>query len=314
MEVVRYGPAAIEALGVQIAAAQADDPLAPVLVVVTRPSVGLGLRRGLAATPPGVVNVSFVTLGQLADQIGGSALAAAGRQPAAPAVIHAAVRAALVRATGPLRPARLHPATERSVAAAVRDLEGCGPDVLRRLRGLGPRPAAVAELVVEVRRRLADWYDPAEAAQAAIEALARPGAANLAARVVVHLPATVAAAHQRLVRALAQVVPVVVLVGATGDPVADRPTSSLAHRLAPGWPDPVLPEGGVVTATRVRSARPVPTARCCWPCAGSWINSGPASRWSGWRWCTAASTPTPASCTSRSPRPGYRPTVLACDR
>jgi ATP-dependent helicase/nuclease subunit B len=254
MEVVRYGPGAVEALRGQITRAQADDPLAPVLVVVTRPSVGLALRRALATTPPGVVNVGFVTLAQLADQIGGPVLAAAGRQPAPPAVVHAAVRAALAQAGDPLVPARLHPATERAMAGVVRDLEGCGPDVLARLRRLGPRPAAVADVVVEVRRRLADWYDPADAAQAAIGVLGQPGAGAVAARVVVHLPQVVGPAHRRLVRALAEVVPVVVLLGATGDPAADQPTVALARQLAPGQPDPVLPDGDVLGGTRVLSA------------------------------------------------------------
>ncbi len=239
LEVVPYGPDAAGRLATHVHRSQGDDRLAPVTVVVSRATVGLALRRQLAAGPTGLVNVSFVTLGQLAESWGGDALAARGRGPASPAVVHAAVRASLADATGPLRAARLHPATERAIAAVVRDLQGCEPATLGRMARLGPRPAAVARVVAEVQRRLADWYDPAEVAEQArrdVEAAAQ------VAPVLVHLPTAVAPHHRRLLAALAGRAPVVVLLGATGDPAADEPTLQLAAELDSGaaaglrWP------------------------------------------------------------------------------
>jgi ATP-dependent helicase/nuclease subunit B len=261
-EVVRFGPQAVEALSGHLAEAQRDDPLAPVIVVVSRPTVGLALRRRLAAQPPGVVNVRFLTLGQLSEELGGPSLVAAGRQPASPAAVHAAVRASLAaRREGPLHPVRHHPATERAVVGVLRDLSGCDEGTLERLARLGGRPAAVVEVVLDVRRRLAGWYDPAAAALAAAAAVdagrgpgRAPGHLALPTLLVLHLPAAITSAQQVLVAALARHAPVVALLGATGDPAADEPTVALARRLGASPEAPGFPVGGAPLGTRVLSA------------------------------------------------------------
>src|SRR3954471_6332109 len=94
VRVERFGQHALVALRDEIAAAQADDPFAPVTVVVPRSSVGLAVRRVLASgdlgtasgAGPGVVNVRFLPRPRLADQLGAPALIEAGRLPATHAV------------------------------------------------------------------------------------------------------------------------------------------------------------------------------------------------------------------------------------
>ena len=91
MRAVPFGPEAARALADEIDAAQRDDPLAAVVVVVSRATVGLAMRRLLASGDlgprpsgrrGGVLNVRFVTLPGLADELGAPVLVAAGRQPA----------------------------------------------------------------------------------------------------------------------------------------------------------------------------------------------------------------------------------------
>ena len=258
-EVVRYGPEAVARLHHHITAAQRDDPLAVVTVVVARPTVGLALRRRLAGEAPGLVNVSFATLAQLADDMGGPTLMAAGRQPASPAVVRAAVRATLAAvADGPFRSVRFHPATERAVAGVVHDLQGSDAATRRRLAQLGSRPAAVVELVAQVEARLAGWYDEAAAVAAALEAVDGfdPAEARrrLPARVVVHLPAAIGDGPRRLLAALGRRTTVTVLLGATGDPEADEPTVALGAALDATAAPPTLPTGAPARAGQVLSA------------------------------------------------------------
>ena len=110
IQVEPFGPAAARALARLIAAAQGDDPLARVTVVVPRSTVGLATRRLLAfetlgegstecpgGRGPGLINVQFTTAARLLADLGGSWLAEAGRSPALPAALAAAARAALAR-------------------------------------------------------------------------------------------------------------------------------------------------------------------------------------------------------------------------
>jgi ATP-dependent helicase/nuclease subunit B len=253
VRVVRVGPDAIAALVDEIAVAQRDDPLQPVTVVVRRSPVGLALRRHLAGLGSGVVNVRFATLARLADDLAGPALAVAGRQPASRAVVAAAVRAALDDVTsGAFRAVRHHPATERAVVALVHDLAAADDAALHRLSRLGSRPTEVARLVTDVRRRLSPWYldhDAIVAAADIVERDPRTARAGLG-HVLVHLPTTLGIDERRLVRALADALPVVVLVGATGDAAADEPVAELAERLRPGTAS-TFPAGEVVSGTAV---------------------------------------------------------------
>jgi RecB family exonuclease len=255
VHLAQFGPEATAALAAALADGRGDDPLAPATVVVDRSPVGLALRRSLADRPGGLVNVRFVTLERLADEVGGAALAAQGRRPLSPSIRQAAVRAALRDVDdGLLSPVRHHVATERAVVGLVRELRAVDDAELRALaRGKG-RPAAAAALVLEVRRRLAGWYDGHELLDAASQRLRRePTAAQALGSVVVHLPQALAPAERSLVDALAAATALTVVLGTTGDAEADAATIEQAGLLG-GAQAPAAPDAPPPTATEVVSA------------------------------------------------------------
>ncbi len=263
LRVVRFGPEAAVALSDAIGAAQHDDPLAPVTVLVARPTVGLAMRRRLASAPSavpgsarhGIVNVRFVTVDRLADELGGPSLTAAGRQPASRAVRHAAVRAELGAVTdGPFRAIRHHPASERTLAAVVRDLRAADAATLDRLSRQSARAGEVVRLTRGVRSRLTAWYDEHEAISAAVAGLRddRGGWARRLGLVIAYLPTTIGPDERDLLTALAEHTNVVVLLGATGDREADQSAIELAARLGIGEIE--LPRHAPPSGQRVVSA------------------------------------------------------------
>ncbi|HEY6623880.1 MAG TPA: PD-(D/E)XK nuclease family protein [Acidimicrobiales bacterium] len=271
--IVPYGRGASQVLRHEIAAAQHDDPLAPVTVVVARNSIGLATRRLLASGDlgpsgpdgrPGVVNVRFTTLDRLAEQIASEELAASMKLPATAAVLRAVVHSTLSSTSQPLfGGVRDHPATTRALAGAYRDLTGASSASLRRLAATGSRASAVVGLVEEVRANLGDgWFDEGQLVDAAFAVLQRRATepetgsvVNQTGPVVVYLPLQVSPHEERFIKALANQVPVTALVGMTGDDPADESSRDLVGRLgaAPTW----VPVEEPPAATRVVSA---PTA------------------------------------------------------
>ncbi len=307
-KVVPFGRGASRVLRDEIAQVQRDDPLAPVTVVVPRNAVGLATRRLLASGDlgipepagstgrVGVVNIRFVTLPRLAEQIAGDTLAAAGRLPATSVVLRAVVQSVLSNTTEPLfRPIRDHPATTRALVDAYRDLGGVSAESLRRLATGSTRVATVVQMVEEVRARLGSgWYDEGQLIDAVAEHLSgarldaaqsqpslppppppqqQPGPArsqsassvpggldgtDLAAvvgAVLVYLPLRLSSVEERFLVALANHVPVTVLVGMTGDDVADETSGNIVDRLSPSdSPFTAVAVGKPLVGTAVRSA------------------------------------------------------------
>ena len=239
-----FGPPAAAALRAAIDEAQAADRLAPVTVVVPRPTVGLAARRQLARGGPdgaagrrGLVNVQFVTAGRLAADLGGNRLAAEGRAPCTAAVLAGAARTVLASlpegSTTVLWPVRDHPSTVRALCSAYRDLRDVPEATLGRLAATSARAGDVVRLIGAMRRRLAPWYDEVDVAEAATAAVAEvpPGARRSWGRVVVYLPLGLPRHHLRLLAALGDDAvgtdPLVVLVGlarpadAPADPLDD---------------------------------------------------------------------------------------------
>ena len=251
------------ALREEVADAQVGDPLAPVTVVVPRSSVGLATRRLLASGDlgpategrVGVANVRFHTIGRLADQLGGPLLARAHRLPATNAVVHAAIRATLANATvGLFGPVRTHPATERAMAAVVRDLRGVGPATRARLAAGSDRAAQVTALTAEIQRRLTNWYDEHDLIETALGMIdADPDRLAELGRVVVYLPGPLSPIEQRFVAALGAAAPAVIFLGITGDPHADESARQLGERFIPGS-SAAFPHGGVAQGTQVVNA------------------------------------------------------------
>ena len=217
-----YGPPAHEALAWAVARAKGDDPLAPVTVVVPNHYVGLAARRALGRREHGgtrgIAAVAFHTAYSLAEHLGGAEMADQGRRGVSSTVIAAAVRAALRRDPGRFRGVETHPATERALTRAHRELSELDRAQLAALSKQSPRAADVVRVHREVAAALEDGFSNEQQ-------LARGAAAAVRARpsetrrrlgpMIVFLPQSVTGSQAGLLRAVAD---------------AQKPPSLRAHR------------------------------------------------------------------------------------
>ena len=223
-----YGPPAVALLARQVVEIKDGDTLAPVTVVVASNYVAVAARRALAARPGGIANVSFLTLHRLAERLGATTLAAAGRRPVSAPVIAAAVRGVLDDEPGVFVPVAEHPATERALVAAHRELSAVPDDALDLVAACSPRAHDVVRIHRAVRTRLEDdWYGEHDLLVAAAEAWSGRMTAE-SEPVIVHLLQEIPPAGAELFRLLR---PVHVNVGITGDANADGPILA-SHRRA----------------------------------------------------------------------------------
>ena len=295
--VARYGDDAFGALADEIASSQRDDPLRRVTVVVPRGQVALATRRRLAAHPPGVLNVSFLTISKLAAELAAGWPAVSGRRPATPAVVAGAVRSALAGPeAGPLAPVADQPATARALTRTYRDLRWAAPEAVDALSARVGRAGAAARAVADVGRRLRSFYDDVDLVAAACDVVRGGGPET--GPVVVYLPARLRSVDLDLLKALEAAVRVTVIVGATGDDEADGPASATSSSpLAAGRRTTGPSRAGSSGATRSSAPRP-PMPRCSWPFATSWRAMPTVSRSSGWRSPTTEPPRTRASSTT----------------
>ena len=128
---------------------QAEDPFAPVTVVVPTTYAGLYLRRDIGRR--GLVNVRFMPLARLAELLGASSLAASDRLPLKPAIEFAAVRRVANEAAGELEPFRTHPSFHKSLRTTFRDLRPAAPDTLARLERRGGISGEIVRLYTRYR-------------------------------------------------------------------------------------------------------------------------------------------------------------------
>ncbi len=225
---VPYGRPAVELLAQQVREIKAGERLAAVTVVVRSNYGAVAARRALAAQPGGVANVTFLTVHRLAERLGASSLAAAGRRPVSAPVVAAAVRRVLDEAPGVFSSVGAHPCTERALVAAHLELATAADAALDAVAACSPRAADVVRIHRTVRDRLADqWYDENDLLVAATESPDRPADGGRDP-VIVHLLQDIPSAAARLLRRLR---PVHVNVGVTGDPDADGPVVA-AHARA----------------------------------------------------------------------------------
>lgn len=245
LHLVPYGEPAVEALRRAIGAAKGGDPLAPVSVAVGSTTAALSLRR-LLAGEAGILNVRFLSLARVAELLGAGDLAAIGRSPLTPAVRNAAVRRVLAEDPGLFAGVAGHPATQRSLGAAFRDLRHVPETGLARLEHQSARAREVVRLLRRFRAVTTPYYDEHDLAMAAAAAVAR-GAACVAdvGTVVLHLPWSLSPAEAALAGALAGAGRLRAIVGLTGEADADEPARALARRLATflGPPEVIEPAG-----------------------------------------------------------------------
>src|SRR2546423_15663071 len=110
LRLVTGSPDALEqALATGVAAARADDPLAPVGVLLGGTLQRPYLQRRLAALNDGIVNVRFVMASELAMELGEHAMIAAGKRPLPPLADRILLREIAVELDGYFQPVRETP-------------------------------------------------------------------------------------------------------------------------------------------------------------------------------------------------------------
>jgi ATP-dependent helicase/nuclease subunit B len=235
-----YGRPALEALARVVAAAKADEPLAPVTVVVPSNHAGVTARRALASQAGaitsrgvGIIGVNFLTPHRLAELLGAARLAGGGRRPTSGPVIAAGLRRSLRADPGVFAPVAAHPATEESLVSAYAELADISAEALERLAGASPRAADVVRLCRTTRFALtADWYDEVDLLVAARRAVAEgdPVTGQLG-HLVVYLPQELTRHTAALLREVANHSPTTVVVGLTGETRADAGVTRSLARL-----------------------------------------------------------------------------------
>lgn len=243
---VRYGDDAATALRDEIRQAKDGDPLRPVTVVVPSNQVGVSVRRQLAShrlapvcgAGPGLIAVSFLTPYRLAELLGASSLAAAGRRPVSTPVLTAAVRAALAAEPGHFAAVATHPATESALVAAYRELREASEAGLDALAARGSRAQAVVQIHRAARSHLVGgWYDEQDLMHAAAQRLVAEAGSPLGGPdptgvVIVYLPQRLTPHGARLLREVGARGTLVVLAGGTGVARADAEVAASVARLS----------------------------------------------------------------------------------
>ena len=201
---------------------QADDPLAPVTVVVPSTYAALHLRRDIGRR--GLVNVRFMILPRLAELLGAPSLAAKGLRPLKPLIESAAIRRAAGEASGRLEPFRNHPSFHSSLRSTFRDLRFAGPNALATLERRGEIPAEIARLYSLFRRFTESYYDRGALADAAADAVAGGDITALSdlGPMIAYLLTDLTPAERRLVDALRSAWTCSTVLGVTGDEEADE--------------------------------------------------------------------------------------------
>ena len=202
---------------------QAEDPFAPVTVVVPTTYAGLYLRRDIGRH--GLVNVRFLPLARVAELLGAPSLAAKGQRPLKPPIEFAAVRRAASEAAGELKPFRAHPSFHASLRSTFRDLRRAAPDAITALQRRRGMSGEIARLYARYCEHTKAYYDRAalaEAAAAAVSSGHADTALTALGPVIAYLPRTLTPSEQRLVDALRVAWKCATILAATGDEEADE--------------------------------------------------------------------------------------------
>src|SRR4051812_28563755 len=121
-------PALEEALAGEVAAAQADDPLAPIGVLLGGTLQRPYLQRRLAELNDGIVNVRFIMPSEFAMELGEQAMIEARKRPLPPLADRILIREIAVELDGYFEPVRETPGLADAFNRLVRELRGAGYD------------------------------------------------------------------------------------------------------------------------------------------------------------------------------------------
>ncbi|MGB1583812.1 MAG: hypothetical protein ACPHCI_08480, partial [Solirubrobacterales bacterium] len=232
---VSHGRQAFETLSSRLAEMKADDPLAPVTVVLPSHAHDAATRRELSRiSPNGLAGVEFATLPELAERIAVLPIAQATGGPLLPAthsVINGFVRRALIDESGIFDPIKDHPATSEALASAHHELREAPDAALEMLAASGQRAAEVVRVHRAVDEQLErGWFDTHRAIALATGALANGAPPTSVGHVLIHLPEPIPVSHAALLQALSEHTEVRVITAACGDEQAD---ARLAESLEP---------------------------------------------------------------------------------
>ena len=230
-----YGVPARERLQALLAGAKAGNPLAPVTVVPPNAYTGIGLRRVLAASG-GLLNVRFMALARLAEQLGAPAMAAQRRRPLSAAAEMAIIREVASESAGhgALGDVAAHATTHRSLQSAFQDMARLTDDELDALAQADGLRQATVELYRRYRERTAGYYrreDVALAAAAAVTSGQGQPALRDVGALVFFLLSRPSPAEAALLDALSSAAECAMVVGRTGEPEVDNAEGQWWERL-----------------------------------------------------------------------------------
>ena len=220
-----YGRAARERLQALVADAKAGNPLSPVTVVPPNTYAGIGLRRVLSGDG-GLLNVGFMALARLAEQLGAPTMASQHRRPLSAAAEMAVIRTVAMEVVGkePLGSLAAHSTLHQSLQAAFKELVRLTDSELDTLAGEGPLRQATVELYRRFRERTVEYYGPEDEAWAAAEAVrsgrGQPALQDVGA-LVFFLLSRPSPGEAALLTALSDATPCSLLVGRAGEAGVD---------------------------------------------------------------------------------------------
>ena len=220
-----YGRPARERLQKLVAEAKAGNQLAPVTVVPPNTYAGIGLRRVLSGDG-GLLNVGFMALARLAEQLGAPTMASQHRRPLSAAAEMAVIRTVAMEVVGkePLGSLAAHSTLHQSLQAAFKELVRLTDSELDTLAGEGPLRQATVELYRRFRERTVEYYGPEDEAWAAAEAVrsrrGQPALQDVGA-LVFFLLSRPSPGETALLAALSDAAPCSLVVGRTGEAGVD---------------------------------------------------------------------------------------------
>ena len=220
-----YGRPARERLQALVAAAKAGNPFAPVTVVPPNAYAGIGLRRVLAGDG-GLLNVGFMALARLAEQLGAPTMASQRRRPLSAAAEMAIIRSVAMEVVGkePLGSVAGHASLHESLQAAFKEMVRLSDSELGTLAGEGPLRQATVELYRRFRELTAEYYGPEDEAWAAAEAVrsgrGQPALQDVGA-LVFYLLTRPSPGEAELLTTLSNAAPCSLVVGQTGEAGVD---------------------------------------------------------------------------------------------
>ena len=216
-----YGKPARERLQALVAEAKAGNPFAPVTIVPPNTYSGIALRRVLAGDG-GLLNVGFMALARLAEQLGAPTMASQQRRPLSAASEMAVIRTVAMEMVGkePLGSVAGHASLHQSLQAAFKELVRLTEGELDTLAREGPLRQATVELYRRFRERTTEYYGPEDEAWAAAEAVrsgrGQPALQDVGA-LVFFLLTRPSPGEASLLKALSDAAPCSLVVGRTGE-------------------------------------------------------------------------------------------------